>query len=452
MEEIRKEFADMRLGMENSIKKMLDESIKDLTKGLNDKMDSIMERTVTTDQLNDRMNPVEQTVKDLEKVTQEMQQRIKDLEEEAVRQNRYAKETNMSKVLRDQRTRIFIGRVKDPRNQISARELVARLIQDVVDQEKICRMTVFLFDIRQITDHACIITAATPTAACEMLVGMSWNPTVVQEKWRVVPVVPIAPEVKHIVMAVDAILGKLKTMKVVKNWFTSYGIERGVYRVYATVRSDNAREVKLSLKTDIYKNKDSKIDVMNRVAANMLEVATDSILKDCIKEIVEGRAAGAQGGAESGARGRPHEPLQMDTTNNGSPPPPTPKESTPITSLPTEDVINADYPHLPFKDNMGSPSLGLIKVARTGEKTKPEVRHHQTILSASTEEEMDGVVEMEMEKQTDKDKVLQLVKDGNKRGAEALDKSMDRGEIAETEGRKLSAAKKSTGAMLLSKI
>ena len=62
MEGISKEIADMRLGMENSIKKMLDESIKDLTKDLSDKMDHIMERTVTTDQFKDRMNPIEQTV------------------------------------------------------------------------------------------------------------------------------------------------------------------------------------------------------------------------------------------------------------------------------------------------------------------------------------------------------------------------------------------------------
>ena len=191
---------------------------------------------------------------------------------------------------------------------------------------------------------------------------------------------------------------------------------------------------------------------MKNVAAGMLEVATDIMLKDCIKEIVAGRASDEQGGAELGARGRPREPLQMDTTNIGAtPPPPTPKESTSIMSPPMEDVINANFPPLPFKGNMGSPGLGLIKVARTGEKTKPEVMHHQTILSASTEEEMDGV-EMEMAKQTDKDNVLQLVKDGNKRGAEALDKSVDRGEIAGAKGRKLSTAKKSTAKMLLSKL
>ena len=444
MDEIRKELAEMRIGMENSVKRTMDESIK----GINDKLDSIMERTVTTEQLNERLNPFEQRMIEMVRVSEEMQQRIKDLEDEVVRQNHNVKITDMSKVLREQRTRIFIGRIK-VRNQIKARQMVARVIEDVIQQEEICPATAFLFDIRQITEEACIITAATPAAAKDMLIGMRRNNTVVNEKWRVVPAVPNAQEVKQTVMAVDAILGKLKTMKVVKGWFTSYGVERGVYRVYVTVRrSDSEREVKLNLKTDIYKNKDSRVDMMNRVADNMLEVTTINILKDCVKEIVEGRAAGAQRRAESGAMGRPQEPLQMDTTNNGSLPPPTPKESTPIASPPWEGVINADYPPLPVKGSTGSPSLGLIKVARTGEKTKTEVRHHQTMLSVSTEEGMDGSVDMEMEKQTDKNKVLQMVKDGNKRGAAALDKSMDSGETAETEGRKPPAAKKS----LLSKI
>ena len=135
----------------------------------------------------------------------------------------------MAKVLRDQRTRIFIGRANDREKEFSAREMVQRVIQETIDQENICRMTVFLYDLRQITESACIITAATPTAVRELMIAMRRNPTVVQEKWWVVPAVPNSPDVKHIVMAVDAILGKLKTKKVVKNWFTSYGMEKGVY-------------------------------------------------------------------------------------------------------------------------------------------------------------------------------------------------------------------------------
>ena len=322
-------------------------------------------------------------------------------------------------------------------------------MKETIDQANICKMTEFLYDLRQITHNACIITAATPSAARELMVSMRKH--VMREKWRVVPAVPNSPDVKHVVMGVDAILGKLKTKKVVKNWHTAYGMERGVFKVYTTVRYENAPLVRLNLKAVIYKNKDSKGVVMTNVAANMKDVATDMMLKDCIDEIAAGRASGNQGGADLGARGRLHEPLQLDTSNMGaSPPPATPKESTPITSPPMEDVIeNTNFPPLPFAGNMGSPGLGLMKVAKTGEKTKPEVGHHHTILSeaSGTEEEMDGI---EMEKQAGKDNVVQLLKDGNKRGAEQLDKSIDKGETSGAEERKSSAAKKnkSTGPKL----
>ena len=103
MEKISQDIADMKAGMDESMK------------NLNEKMDHILESAVTMDQLNDRMNPVEKTVKDLEKVTQELQQRIRDLEEDNSKQGRYAKESSMAKILRDQRTRIFVGRAVDPK-------------------------------------------------------------------------------------------------------------------------------------------------------------------------------------------------------------------------------------------------------------------------------------------------------------------------------------------------
>ena len=70
------------------------------------------------------------------------------------------------------------------------------------------------------------------------------------------------------------------------------------------------------------------------------------------------------------------------------------------------------------------------------------------MLTVSTDERTDGAVDGETQKQTDKVNLLQWVKADNKRGAEALDKSMDKGETTESEGRKPSAAKKSTGTWL----
>ena len=419
------------------ISKQLDE----MNKGINDKLDFIMEGTVTKEQFNERMSPVEQRIDELVRNSDEMQTRIKDLESEVSRQNRVSRENGMVKVLREQRTRIFLGRVK-VRNGINARQLVARAIEDVIEQNaQHCRVTAFLFDIKQITDEACIVTALTASAAKEMLIGLRKNTTVVNEKWRAVPAVPNAQEIKQVVMAADAILGKLKTMKKVKGWITTYGIEGGVYRVYLRIRVPNDQVVDIDLKTDIYKRNDAKIDVLKRVAANMRNVTTDEIMRECVQEIVDGRSRGARGGAEAETRDRPQEQMQMDTTTIGSPPPPAPTESTPRASPPVEGVINEEYPALPPHDNNGSPKLGLIRDQGTGARAKTVV-HHQTMLSASTDERMDGAADRETQKQTDKDDLLQWVKADNKRGAEALDKSIDKGEITESEGRKPSAAKK----------
>ena len=194
------------------ISKQLDE----MNKGINDKLDFIMEGTVTKEQFNERMSPVEQRIDELVKNADDMQTRIKELESEVSRQNRVTRETSMVKVLREQRTRIFIGRVKIG-NGFNARQLVARAIEEVIERsEQHSRATAFLFDIKQITDEACIVTAVTPSAAKEMLIGLRKNPTVATEKWRAVPAVPNAQEIKQVVMAADAILGKLKTMKKVK--------------------------------------------------------------------------------------------------------------------------------------------------------------------------------------------------------------------------------------------
>ena len=149
------------------ISKQLDE----MNKGINDKLDFIMEGTVTKEQFNERMSPVEQRIDELVRNADEMQTRIKDLESEVSRQNRVSRENGMVKVLREQRTRIFLGRVK-VRNGINARQLVARAIEEVIEQNaQHCRVTAFLFDIKQITDEACIVTALTASAAKEMLIG-----------------------------------------------------------------------------------------------------------------------------------------------------------------------------------------------------------------------------------------------------------------------------------------
>ena len=57
------------------ISKQLDE----MNKSINDKLDFIMEGTVTKEQFNERMSPVEQRIDELVRNADEMQTRIKDL-------------------------------------------------------------------------------------------------------------------------------------------------------------------------------------------------------------------------------------------------------------------------------------------------------------------------------------------------------------------------------------
>ena len=66
------------------ISKQLDE----MNKSINHKLDFIMEGTVTKEQFNERMSPVEQRIDELVRNADEMQTRIKDLESETAFQGK----------------------------------------------------------------------------------------------------------------------------------------------------------------------------------------------------------------------------------------------------------------------------------------------------------------------------------------------------------------------------
>jgi len=443
MDKLAEEIAGMKSAMEGwkeEMKTGMDETMRSLT----DKIDHLLERGVTKEQMNDRLNPAEKRISELEKAMEGMQQKIRDLQGDTDRQGRHSKETGMVKVLQDQRRRIFVGRVMDHEGQHSAKAMVEYAIAQIMGLKKVCSMSKYLFEVIQILPMACIITASTPNAARDLMILL--REFVKKEGWRVMPAIPNSPDIKQIVMAVDSILGRLKTKKEVKNWNTYFGLDQGVYRIRTIVRYEEGQEVRLDIKADIYKPNDSREVILKNVAANMTGVVVDEKLQECVREILTRRAAGNARGAESGARGRLNRTPQRDQMDTGSsPPPPSHKESTPIATPPAEDILGStEDPPLPFRDNV---NLGLMTTGKIGEKAKPgRVGHHKTIVSetsANEEEEMDGI---EMEKQKDKDSVVQMVKDGlNNKRKDKLDKSIENDEGVKK-------AKQSVAEIMLSKV